>query len=356
MLTEFGTNDAATINRWGMLTLRESLKHTWFHKFLGMSDASIIKRIADLEKRSGDMVRFDILMQAISDGITGDNRLKNNEEELVYHQDTLKIDQLRNAHAFKKMTAQRTLHELRKDAQLNLSEWFTDKFDTFMFDAFCGNTSGGFTNTPELPDNEHYVTPENVNSTGVITTDEASLGTDNRLTLAEIDFCIELAKTLSPTIRPTKIDGEDYYVLVMHTNSIADLRHDITNSSYTSWDTIQGLANERGKENPIFSGALGIYNKTILYDSTRIYSPTTNIRRHVFLGAGAATFGIGNAYNKLEQKRVGKDNLMSWYEDVDDFGNENGVGAGCIFGIKANRFNNKDFAKIVLPTYAAPHQ
>jgi hypothetical protein len=46
---------------------------------------------------------------------------------------------------------------------------------------------------------------------------------------------------------------------------------------------------------------------------------------------------------------------MSWYEEVDDFGNENGIGVGAVFGMKACRFNSKDFGKIVISSYAASH-
>jgi hypothetical protein len=93
----------------------------------------------------------------------------------------------------------------------------------------------------------------------------------------------------------------------------------------------------------------------ILYESTRIFSPVANVRRNLFLGAQAGVFAEGNAYDSIEQQRVGKDNLMSWYEETDDYGNEKGISVGCIFGMKAARFNNKDFGKIVISSYSVSH-
>jgi hypothetical protein len=46
---------------------------------------------------------------------------------------------------------------------------------------------------------------------------------------------------------------------------------------------------------------------------------------------------------------------MSWFEQTDDYGNEKGISVGCIFGMKATRFNSKDFGKIVISSYAASH-
>jgi hypothetical protein len=46
---------------------------------------------------------------------------------------------------------------------------------------------------------------------------------------------------------------------------------------------------------------------------------------------------------------------MSWYEETDDYGNEKGIAVGCIFGMKATRFNSKDFGKIVISSYSASH-
>jgi len=100
---------------------------------------------------------------------------------------------------------------------------------------------------------------------------------------------------------------------------------------------------------------LGVYNGIIMFESTRIFTPLTSVRRNLFLGAQAGVFAMGNAYDSIEQQRIGKDNLMSWYEDIDDYGNEKGISCGCIFGINKSVFNSEDFATIVISSYAASH-
>ena len=354
-ITAFGTNDNQTVKIWSSLTLRDMLKSTLVYKFLGNGKSAILMRLTDLEKNAGDTIKYDLLMQMSGAGVKGDNRMRDNEEALVYYQDSVAIDQLRNAHAFRRMSQQRTLHDMRMDAKTNLADWYAGKLDDYMFRYLCGDTTVNHAQAGLATDSDHYIMSGDVTRTGVIATDEASLGSNDQITLADMDYAKESAKTLSPMIRPAMIDGQEYYVVVLHSYSVTDLRLDVANSAYTDWPTIQLYANKRGLDNPIFTGALGVYNGMIIYESTRLFSPTTSVRRNLFLGSQAGVFAIGNAYDTMEQQRVGKDNMMSWYEETDDYGNEKGIAVGTIFGMKATRFNSKDFGKIIISSYSATH-
>jgi len=359
-VTAFGTNDAQTVKLWSSLTMREALKATMANKLMGTNKRSVIQRLTELEKSAGDTIKYDLLMQMTGAGVTGDNRMRDNEEALVYYQDSVMIDQLRNAHAFRRMSQQRTLHDMRMDAKSNLADWFAGKFDSYMFRALCGDTTFNFAgNTGTAPDGDHYIVSGDVSHSGTIATDEGSLGNNDQIQLADLDFAKESAKTLTPPIRPAMYDGGEYYIVVLHPYSATDIRLDVANSAYIDWPTIQMYANKRGLKNPIFTGALGVYNGMILMEST--YLPAFDgaasgtVRRNLFLGAQAGVFALGSAYDGIEKERVGKDNIMSWYEQTDDYGNEKGISVGSIFGIKATRFNSKDYGKIIITSYAASH-
>jgi N4-gp56 family major capsid protein len=354
-ITAFATAADQTVKIWSTLTMREALKQTLVNKFLGTGKGAIIGRMTELEKTAGDQIKYDLLMQMTGAGVTGDNRMRDNEEPLVYYQDSVIIDQLRNAHAFRRMSQQRTLHDMRMDAKTNLADWWAGTFDTYMFDYLCGNTSRNHGQAATDPDTDHFIVSGDVTKSATITTDEASLSSNDQIQLADLDYAKEAAKTLTPPIRPVMMDGNEMYVVVLHSYSVTDLRLDIANSAYTDWPSVQMWANKRGLQNPIFTGALGVYNGMILFESTRIYSPRANVRRNLFLGAQAGVFALGNAYDTLEQSRVGKDNIMSWYEQIEDYGNEKGISCGAIFGMKATLFNTKDFGKIVITSYAASH-
>ncbi len=347
-VTAFGTNDAQTVKIWSTLTLREALKATMFEKLMGTSKSSIIQRMVELEKSAGDLIKYDLLMQMTGQGVTGDNRMRDNEEPLVYYQDDVKIDQLRNAHAFRRMSQQRTLHDMRMDAKVNLADWFAGTFDDYMFRTLCGDTNLTHAQAATAPTSNHIIYSGDATS-------ETGIGNNDQFTLADIDYCKEKAKTLTPPIRPTSVDGKEMYVVVLHPYSVTDLRLDVANSAYVDWPTIQMMANSRGSNNPIFTGALGVYNNVILYESTRIFSPLSNVRRNLFLGAQAGVFAMGGAYDSIERSRVGKDNLMSWYEEIDDYGNEKGISVGSIFGMNKSVFNSHDYGLITIASYAAAH-
>lgn len=354
--TEFGTNSSQTVKLWGSLLLKAALKQTQFSLFMGSSGDSIIQRVTDLEKSAGDDIRYDLLTAMTGEGVTGDDRLADNEEPLVYQQDRVKIDQLRNGHAFTRMSQQRTLHDLRKDGQSNLSKWFKNKFDSYMCRCLCGDTTLTHGQTATAPSTNRYVLSGSVAKTGVIATDEASIGSSHQITLADLDFAKELAETVDPMIETTTINGKPYYVVVLHPYSVVDLKLDTAGSSYTTWGEIQMNANKRGLDNPIFSGALGVYNGMILMANNRIYNPTGSVRRNLFLGRQAGVFGLGGAYDKIDTKKFGGDNpLVSWTERSDDFGNVKGVAAGCVFGMNKSVFDSEDYGTIVISSYAASH-
>ena len=97
------------------------------------------------------------------------------------------------------------------------------------------------------------------------------------------------------------------------------------------------------RDNPIFTGALGVYNGVILRENPRIPTVVANTRRAIFCGAQAATFAVGQ--NNTPEK-------MSWVEELFDYENQLGVSAGMIFGAKKSVFNSTDFGVLVMSTYA----
>jgi len=99
--------------------------------------------------------------------------------------------------------------------------------------------------------------------------------------------------------------------------------------------------------NPIFSGALGVYNGCVLHEWTRlpngIGANSATTRRAVFCGAQAASLAWGQGYSEAPK----------YIEDLFDYDRQFGVSVQTIIGAKKMQFNSKDFGTIVLSTYAA---
>lgn len=343
---DFGTNDAQTVKLWGKKLIKQALGQTlFFKKFLGTDENALLYWVKDLESNKGDEVKYDLLLELEGDGVTGSNELEGNEEDLDFQQDTIKIEQLRHATGRSLMSEQRTVHDLRENAKWALARWWARRFELYMFRYLCGDTTINHAQQGVIYDSNHVLY-------GGTATSEAALATADRFTLPQIDYAIETAKTDDKRMIPVMIDGKQHYVCVLHPFSVTDLKLNVGGATSSKWMEIQREANVRGKSNPIFTGALGVYNNTILFESPDIYTPAANVRRNLFLTARAGCFAMGNAYDKIKQKKMGKDNFIDWHEYTRDAGDKRYVKAGSVFGIKKTRFGGEDYGVITMPCYA----
>ena len=355
--TNFGVNHPLAVKLWSKMLFYESLKTTWAKKFMGTDSNSLCQILDDTKKDAGDQIRWGLRMQLTGAGISGDNTLEGNEENLVFQYDQVVIDQLRHATRSKgKMSEQRVPYEIREEGRQGLTDWFADRSDTWFFNHLAGNTAEtdaryyGF-NAPVAPDAAHYT-----GANDAATEASLSAGTAYILKLGDIDRVVAKAKTLTVPIRPIRINGGDYYALFLHPFQVYQLRRD-TNT--LQWADIQKAAMMGGQisSNPLFTGALGMYNGVVMHEAVRIPNivntpasgGVTVHRRAVFAGAQALALAFGQNQSQ---------NKMSWVEELYDYKNSLGVSAGIIGGMKKAVFNTgaggtaEDFATIVIGSYA----
>jgi N4-gp56 family major capsid protein len=348
--TSYGVNAPEAVKLWRKTLFEEALKATWVGKFLGEGSDSILQMLDDTGKSAGDRVTTTLRMQLAADGIVGDGTLEGNEEALITYTDNLLINQLRNAvRSGGKMSDQRIPWSVREEAMTGLSDWFASRFDYGFFNQVCGYVAQPLIqytglNAPIAPDANHRVAGA---SSGA--TNDQSITSSDTFVLSLIDNAVAQAKLATPVIRPVMVNGEPKYVAVLHTNCVTSLR---TNTNTGQWLDIQKAAvtGDGSKMNPIYTGALGEYNGVVLHESTRIPNgcnsstgvQVTNVRRNVLLGAQAAVIGFGQGQSM---------DAMDWAEELFDYGNQLGVAANCIFGIKKSQYNSADYGTMLMPAY-----
>jgi N4-gp56 family major capsid protein len=346
------------VKHWSADLMKEALKRTYGLKFMGKTSSSLIQIKTELNKNAGDRIRFGLRMQLTGDGISGDGTLEGNEEALSIYTDNVFIDQLRHAvRSEGKMSEQRVPFEVRAEARDGLADWWADRIDTAFFNQIAGNTRPAdtkFTGSQASlePDADHVIFHSA--TAGSSHANESLVSTTDTFDLSVIDLARERATVGSPNqIRPLKIGSEDHFVMFLHPYQVYDLRRNTTTGQ---WLDIQKAAMQGGNttRNPIFTGALGMYNNVILHESTRVPLGSQSasgesgnpLRRAVFCGAQAGAMAFG--------RKSGK-NTYSWREELFDYGNQLGVAAGSIWGLKKTRFNGSDFGSIVVVTYATDH-
>lgn len=351
--TSYGVNHPLAVKLWSKRLFHEALKDTYVYRFLGTSDNSLVQVREDLGKSAGDRVRVGLRMLLNGKGVRGDGTLEGNEEALVTYYDDLIIDQLRHAvRSEGKMSEQRVPFSVREEARMGLKDWWSDRIDYWFFNQLTGNTDA---TDIEYTGLQSVIAPSSnrfIVAGGHGAESSLSATTTHAFSVSLIDRCVTLAKTTTPMIRPIKLQGGEYYVMFLHPYDVYQLRQQTSTSG--SWADIQKAAIMGGQitKSPIFTGALGMWNGVILHEAIRI--PTvpnasapggdgTNYRRNLFCGAQSAAMAFGK--NSGPEK-------MSWVEELFDYGNQLGVSAGMIAGIKKLQFNSLDFGTITVSTYA----
>ena len=151
----------------------------------------------DFTKKPGETIKFNVVSQLFSAGVTGETSLEGNEDQLALGQYTLTVDWLRNAVAYTKNLEKRVNFNIVQTIREELSSWMARKIDGDMFKALIA----GATNTIYA---------------GAATT-EAALGTNCHFGIEEIDrIKLALQRTAIP-IRSEGAEGEEeeYYGAVI---------------------------------------------------------------------------------------------------------------------------------------------
>ena len=292
---------------WAKATWSAGIHKAFFDKFTGTDAGSIIQVKEELKKDKGDSINIPLLMPLTGTGVTGDNTLEGNEEALIYRDFSVSIDQLRNAVRLQgKMDEQKTQINMRQDAKTALSDWLATKVDKMIFTALTTSPTANRT------------------VYGGSATSEATLAAADKFTTDIIGKAKRMAMEDENTmVKPVRIDGVDTYVMVIDQWQARDLMND------TKWLEAQEHANIRGEKNPIFTGALGMYNGVVVHQCNRIPRTETGassckVGHALFLGAQAAVMAVGAE--------------PEWNEDTFDYKNQVGFEFGRIFGIAKSQF------------------
>lgn len=360
--TSYPVNDALAVKLWSKTLDHEALKYTDIARIIGDGPNAIIHRKTETSKGPGDQVTFGIRMQLNGDGFTENELAEGNGESLTTYSDALLINELGHVVGVKSentIDQQRVPFNLRQEARDGLADWYAKRFSVAFFNQMCGYTPQ--TNTKYTGLNAVLAPSTNriIRQSGAA--NDESLTSNDGFTLDLIDKAKEKATTATPPLRPINIKSNtrrdfnetltDTYVMYLHPYQVTSMR---TNTSTGQWQDLVKAAYDGLKmtSNPIFSGAIGMYNSTVLrssFDITQgVHSSTgaavANTRRAVFLGGQAAMMGFG---------MKGSINKYRWNEELFDHKRRLEVSAWTIHGLKKTRYNSEDYGVIVVSTYAA---
>ena len=322
---------------------------------------SIVTLDDNLKKKRGETVNFHILAPLTGDGVVDDAELTNNEEAMTYYNDEVTVHQRRNAVKVAGMAQQRTFVDCLSDAKELLQLWMAENvIDNDSILALSGLANSAGTLAALAPStNRHFV--------GGQTT--AGVVTNNTLTLASNDvtnelFGTNLISTIKrkaatagsgyPKLRPIRYKGKKYYVVLADKLQLKAIKAE------TAWINANKDGWYRGEDNPIFSGAEGIWDGCLFHEcdsiETRLGDATgatsTDPTTYFELGYGAAN-GILNAralFLGCQALLHASAKNISMVPEKKDYGNKMGISIGMIWAAKKVQFNSEDYGVIAIDT------
>lgn len=351
----FPTDHALSAQIWSEGLEAEALKKISYTGMIGKRSENCVQWKDGLSKKPGDTETIGLRMQLSTAPKSSSDAVENNEQSLEIYSMDVTLDEVVDAVKFKNVIdRQRVNFDMLDEAKAALSDQLANAWDTSLFNQLAGFNLSGLkstfrgNNTVVAPDSDHRIYADPTNNTSE---DTLTSATDDIFVLDLIDIAVEKAKTLTPSIRPARIEGYGMplYVCFIHPYQATSLRQ-----KDSRWDLINRDAIRGGSinNNPLITGALGVWNGTLICENNRVPmgidsggAAMTSVRRAIFCGAQSAVMTWG---------RIGGDpRRFRWVEKQFDYDREYGVMAGFLGGIKKTRFNSKDFATIVISTYAA---
>lgn len=366
------SNSALRPELWQKELYKAVMDDLYFSKFMGEGENNIVQIKNQLKKSPGDTVTVPLTAKLTGDGVSGDSELEGNEEAINAYSDSIAISQIRNAVRLTgKLDEQKNVYDMRVDGKNKLAIWLREFIERQCFlklggvnNEYLTDTAGNvigtqatWSNPPEqVPYNDsgagygdRYLCADYAN--GADSLASTDLLTPELISRARIKASSRIASG-GPKVQPIRMEGKDYYVMFIHPWQAFDLKN---NSTYAQ---AQREAQVRGNSNPIFTGALGIWDGVVIHEHE--YVPYLDVSSSAGNNFNAAGAGTDFAVDTFRALLCGKQALgfvqtkesMKMTEKTFDYGNKVGYATGLIGGIQKITFNSIDYGVVAVDTAA----
>ena len=376
--------------RWSRDDYKFGFEANPLKNYMGTSENSIIQVNKDFLKAQGDKITFALRALLTGSGQTDDGTYEDNEESMTFYDDSIQIHERGNSVLLSgNMTEQAAYAKLRPKGRAALREWvgrvqardIIDALSGLQSKSFAGQVTGGnaldaSSNQIETVNRVTLVGGKSATATRYFAGGNSSSGTFERVANnAAIDsstnnlfgtLVIEYVKRMATKtidssgnavspIRPIYVDGEPHYVFFIDRLQFKALKAE------TRWKESQQYAGLRGKKNPIFNGAAGVFDGVVIKVSDLLHRRTgaggttpaeyfdstadpcasgITVARGLFVGAQAA----GLAWGKMP---IWEEGFKDWQKT------KWGCHTNMIYGTKKTVFNSIPFGCIVVDTAVA---
>jgi N4-gp56 family major capsid protein len=246
---------------WSDKFFESYLRANRWRPYMGTDENAMVQVRRDLTTKAGDRVTFAAVRRLVREGVTGDQILEGNEEEIDSRAMTIAVDVLRHAVVVTKWQGQRSVISLADAARSELRRWATEKMKADLTQAAL--SVDGIRYSAATPAQRNTWLTNNADrvlfgaavsnhSSNVMATALANVdSTNDRLSPGIVRLAKRRAQLAEPAIRPIMTKGsdgeEETYILFAHPLAFRDL------ASNTETTALYREAGPRTMANQLFA-------------------------------------------------------------------------------------------------------
>ncbi|MGE4338843.1 MAG: N4-gp56 family major capsid protein [Pigmentiphaga sp.] len=346
---------------WSRDVWKAARDQMFIKKFTGTGEGSMIQRVTELTKtEKGEQCIIHLVADLVGDGVIGDNEREGNEEAMQSYSQIITIDQLSHSVRNKgKLAEQKTVIKFRETGKDRLAYWLANRVDQLAFLTMSGigysvqNNGAVRVNSPfpNLAFAADVSAPSSARSlmwdgTALSASNTASIASTFVLSYKAIVDMIAYAK--EHYVKPLMSGGKEYYVILLHPNSLAQLKKD------ADYQRAITTALPRDAQNPFFTGGTVTIDGAILHEHRLVY--TTK--------GATVKWGAGNAVNGTRTLLCGAQALAmadlgapEWDEKTFQYGSQQGINIDKMVGFLKPKFHSiydnavEDFGIVAVDHY-----
>lgn len=367
MDTATETGDTLAVQIYDEKLMREVPPERLMSKFIGpeitkkvakgltvTSPNAVIVQKTELKKTQGDKIIIGFLANLKGPGKKNAEQLWGEEEELVHHSQTVTLNLRRQGVRNRdKMSRKRSKFEFRAETYETLKIWLPGVQDDDVVLALSGLANEVATLTAVAPStNRKFAGGQTTAGAVSAVTDIASIADETNYLFGTevVSHMKRMMESAVPRIMPVKTKYGKYFLAFINNLQMKAMRAE------TAWQQAQREANLRGYDNPIFSGAAGLWDGVVIHVldniETRLGAGGTtaseifesavaapsgkSVARALFCGAQAALFAKGED--------------PTWEEETGDYKRLVGIAVDDIYQVAKTRFDSEDLAVITCDT------
>jgi len=318
MQTDIGANSKKRL--YEALLFKDAINESFWGKFKSEGSTSVVQMKMDPMKMRGERVQVGFSPRLDIGGAVVNSDLEGNEDTIeFYHKDVI-LDQYRKAVRNDSVLQNiQAYFDLPAEIESHIKDWMTEYYDALHFKAIFDTTNA----------NQVYA---GGGSTLAGLTSSDTLGSE---LLTQLYALADTGKSREFTpLRPIKIKGKNYFVLLTHPDTIVDLRKD------SNFRTALENAGVRGSGNALFEGADYIFNNILIYADRRCPINKTGsvpYAKGVLLGQQAIVTAMGR--------------MPYLVRKTFDYEDEIGMAANLIMGAVAPDYNGSRYGSILVNMY-----